>query len=402
MVEAYFDRKQLKHDPGQVVDELVECGILSRSDGTVSFRFLCFQEFYIALSMTNESERKMRLKGAKFLEHRREVELLAGILGENDDLITHILEVLDDKMPQDLAGVAYEDFENQVYKIRDVFVTRSKVKKIRKTRLSEDQLDQVMDALDDRALAKGDRPMSESLKEAKGDFAKAAEARQVDAITADLAADAEHFRPGTYIAGLSLLSRVLRNSDYTDYEVKSGAIEAIFDRWCRIHILMLNEVRWILTEMEKTEEEKLSEKDFELLVSIVSKVVFGATANALVNDLSTPSLGKTISKLDDDGLIRGGKRLLGNLILEDSNEEGWDEKWNSRILDKETPAFDIDVMIDRLWRSVNRKALDEKQDERVELVLDAVEKRFNWSSGQRSNVIQDIRGMRDRKRLEDH
>ena len=401
LVESYFLRKQLRHDPGEVIDELVECGILTRSDGIVSFRFLCFQEFYIALSMTNGNERDRRLKGAKFLEHRREVELLAGILGENDELISHILAVLEKKMPRDLAEVAYADFEDQVYKIRESFVTRSKVRNIRKTRLSEDQLDQVMDALDDRALSKGDRPMSESLRDAEGDFAKAAEARQMDAIAADLSSDAEFFRPGTFIAGLSLLSRVLRNSDYTDYDIKSEAIEAIFDRWCRIHILMLGEVRFILTEMEKHESDKLSDKDFEVLVSMVSKVIFGATASALVGDLATPALGKTITKLHEEGRISGGKALLGDIILEDCDEDGWDKRWNKKILDKNTPAFDIDVMIDRLWRSVNRKALDQDQDRRIELVLDAVEQRFNWNTNQRSTVVQDIRGIRDRKRLED-
>lgn len=401
LVERYFLRKQLKHDPGEVVDELIGCGILARNDGLVSFRFLCFQEFYIALSMTGNAERDRKINGAKFLDYRREVELLAGIMGENDDLINHIMSVLDEKMPQDLGGVAYSDFEEEVYKIRQSFVTRDKVKKIRKTRLSEDQIDQVMDALDDRATSKGDRPMSESLKEAKGDFAKAAEARQIDAIAADLSSDAKHFRPGTFMAGLSLLSRVLRNSDYTDYDIKANAIETIFDRWCRIHILMLGEVRWILKKMEEKEAHKLSEKDFELLVSMVSKILFGTTASALVEDLSTPSLGKTIVQLSEDDRLIGGKALLGDIVLEDCDEEGWDARWNEKILDKRTSAFDIDVMTDRLWRSVNRKALDEDQDKRVELVLDAVEKRFKWHSNHRSSVVQDIRGIRDRKRLEE-
>ena len=216
-VDNYFDRKKLSYDSSEVVNELVNCGILRREEGKIEFRFKCFQEYYIAQGMVDASERELKTGGMKFLKRGREIELLSGLQGENAPLIENILEVLTSRMPQDLAGVSYADFSRVVYGCSNLSVSREKIRKIRRTRLTEEQLDQVMDAVDERAAGRGDRPVSESLDESGGDVVGAASSRQAEAVDRDVEADSEALRPGTFMAGLSILARVLRNSDHTDY-----------------------------------------------------------------------------------------------------------------------------------------------------------------------------------------
>ncbi len=397
-VDEYFGKKKLGHDASEVVAELVNCGILKRENGSIRFRYPCFQEYYIALGMIDPVELVRKADGTKFLGRSREVELLSGLQGENDWLIENICSVLTERMPRDLAEIEFSDFGAEAYEKDALFLTRDKLRKIKRTRLTEEQLDQVMDALDERAAARGDRPISETLEETGGNIAEAVEVRRADAVRKDLQEDAEFFRPGTYMAALTVLARVLRNSDYTDYDVKGPALQRLLEEWCRIHVILTREVRWILERFEEQEEEPLSTEEFETMVRIVSKILFGAVGGALVTDLATPALTETINELAAEGGLESGKRVLSLFLLEDSDDPAWPDKWNEVIENKQSAAFDIDVLIDRLWRSVNRKALDTEQDKRIIKVVNAVEARFDWENNQKSKVLEDIRGLTNVKR----
>lgn len=396
--DNYFDQKKLGFDPVSVIEELAKCGILRRENGHVGFRYKCFQEYFTALGMTNANEMIAKVEGTKFLERPREIELLSGLQSENDWLIENVLRVMEERMPRDLAGTLYSDFEQECYGTERHFITRDKLRKIRKTRLSEEQIDNVMDALDERATSKGDQPLSESLDEAEGDFVRAAQLRQNQAIRKDLDDDAQYFRPGTYIAALSILARLIRNSDFTDYAVKGPALHRLLEEWCRIHTLLTRDVRWILREFEKHEEDPLDEEEFETLVRIMSKLLFGVTSTTLLNDVSTPALIETLNELEKEGGLVSGKRLIGLMMREDMDDPTWPDRWKTLIEDRKSPPFDVDILIDRLWRSVNRKAADEVQDRRVGKVVDAVEKRFDWSNSEKSNVLADIRQLSQIKR----
>jgi hypothetical protein len=401
-VDKYLQQKKLGYDASEVIVELIGCGILRRNDGQISFRYKCFQEYYIALGMMDQSELVKKSEGRNFLLRPREIELVSGLKGENDWLIQHIMGVLQDSMPRDLAAVAYADFEAMAYGSKRLFVNRDKLRKIKRTRLTEDQIDQVMDAIDERAMARGDQPLSETLEETGGDIAKAARVRQAEAVRQDLDQEAEFFRAGTYMAGLSILARVIRNSDYTDYDIKGPALVHLLGEWCRIHVLLTREARWVLARLEKIEGEPLEADDFEALVRIVAKMLFGAVGGAIVAEVSTPSLIETLHELDNQNELPSGKRLLSLMILEDADDSTWADKWKAVIDHKDTHAFDIDTLIDRLWNSVNRKALDEVQDRRVIKVVEAVEAKFGWEKGQKSAMLQEIRDLADVKRAEEN
>lgn len=397
-VDEYFQKKKLGHDASEVVSELVNCGILIREDAQIGFRYKCFQEYYIALGMLDPAERESKLGGPKFLGRAREVELLSGLQGENDWLIQNIVGVLKERSPKDLLSVEYADFEKLAYGAGDLFLTREKIRKIRRTRLTEEQLDQVMDAIDERATARGDRPISESLEEADGDIVRVAYARQADAVRRDLEEDVESFRPSTYMAGLSILARVVRNSDYTDYDVKGPALFGLLDEWCRIHVLISRDARWVLERIEELEDDPLDKSEFETVVHMVSKLLFGAIGGGLVSELATPALVESLHELEREGKLITGRRLLSLFLLEDADDPAWPDKWKDVIEDKKTASFDIDVLMDRLWRSVNRKALDDEQDRRVIKVVDATDRRFDWGNEQKSSVLEHIRELTNVKK----
>src|SRR6185312_8083795 len=106
---------------------------------------------------------------------------------------------------------------------------KATLNQIRRTRLTDEQVDLIMDEADRRAVARGERPISDSLKEAEGDVYRAALAREAEAIEADSAATEEPLRPGTHMASIDLLARVVRNSDFTDFEVKGPAAALVLE-----------------------------------------------------------------------------------------------------------------------------------------------------------------------------
>ncbi len=389
-VDEYFGRKKLGYDASEVVEELVSCGILRKEDGFIGFRYRCFQEYYIALGMLVAEERDAKTGGMQFLTRAREIELLSGLQGENAPLIDNIINVLMARMPRDLAGVAAADFGKIAYGSSKQSVTRVKLRKIRRTRLTEEQIDQVMDAIDERAAARGDKPVSESLEESGGDVVEATSTRQAEAVRRDLDDNSDFLRPGTFMAGLSILARVLRNSDYTDYSIKGPALDKLLESWCRIQVLLYHEAKWILKTMEETQDEKLDNDEFNALVNIVSKMLFGSVAGTLASELATPSLIDSIHALGDEDKLKDGKALLSLVLLEDCDDPSWPDRWKNVIEDPKTSAFDIDVLVDRLWRSVNRKALDEDQDKRVIRVVDAIESRFNWGNEKKSSMLENM------------
>ncbi|WP_369405439.1 STAND family AAA ATPase [Novosphingobium lentum] len=398
-VEEYFSKKKLRHDSVDVVGDLVNCGILKRDNGDISFRYKCFQEFYIALGMIDPVERDNKSSGLQFLRRGREIELLSGLQSENNSLIENILDVLEKRTPRDLAKVTYADFESAAFGTSKAFVTRDRMRSIRRTRLTDDQLDQVMDALDDRATSRGDRPLSESLEESGGDLVGAASLRQAEAVKMDVDSDSENLRPGTFMAGLTILARVLRNSDHTDFEVKGPAVDRLLDAWCRIHVMLTAELRWILERLEDKQKDKLTEQEFETLVTIIAKMLFGVIAEGIVSDLSTPALCESLHELDSSGSLVTGKKLISLMLLEDADDPTWPDKWKGVIDQGDSTPFEIDALVDRLWRCVNRKALDSDQDRRVIKVVDAIESRFGWSNEKKSSVIEEIRGMATIKKI---
>ncbi len=185
------------------------------------------------------------------------------------------------------------------------------------------------------------------------------------------------------------------------YDVKGPALNTLLESWCKIHVLLDNEVRWVLSEMEGAREDKLDNSEFDALMKIISKMLFGTVVSTLVNELATPALSESINELEKDGQFDAGKRLLALSLLEDADDPTWPDRWKKLIDDIATPAFDIDILVDRLWGCVNRKALDEDQDRRVIKVVDAVEARFNWGNDKKSSFLEDIRGMATIKRLGD-
>jgi hypothetical protein len=399
---AYFGRKRLPFSAADVLTKLLDCGILSRSEGLVAFKYKAFQEYFVALRLQGErTSLNDALSDLEFLKFRRELELLSGLRQKNDDLIHVITKVLTSRVPDRFVKCEAEEIDRLTSKGVGAGTTKAKLNEIRRTRLTDDQVDQIMDEADRRAVARGERPVSASLEEAEGDIYKAALAREAEAIDADSASVGEPLRPSTHMASIDLLAKIVRNSDFTDFDVKGPAAALVLKSWVKIIILMLEEIREIVSKIKWPDGSCVEEKDLEIMNYLLARVLMAMAGQTVVDQLSSPTIADTIAGIIDECDPCTGEKILGSFILEDARYKGWQTRWRDMIVDRTSSGFVVEAFMDRLWAIVSRRALDQDQSKRVNSIADAIEERLELGSASKSAFLENIRTATNLKRIGD-
>lgn len=388
----FFDKKKLSFLGGDVLDKLITCGILKRDGELIAFKYPCFQDYFYALLLRNDrSLLSHHMEGINFLEVRREIELLAGMRQQNDDLIASIIETIDARVPEKFFNQSVDAFDLIAESKLKLGTTRADLGRIRRSRLSDEQVDEMMDEADRRALGRGDRPVSESLERADGDIALAAKEREADAIASDRDQGDGPLRPTTHMAAIDTLARIVRNSDFTDYDRKGPAARHVIQSWVRIFLLILEELSAVLANIGEKSGEKLSEEEFAAISYIMSKWMLSAVGEALIGHLSSPAMSDTLITILDDEDVGSGEKMLLLFMLEEANVAGWQDRWAAVIRDKRSSGFMVDSFVERLMSVCSSKALDDAQVKRVGRVVDEVEHRLGWTNDKKVAVVETMR-----------
>lgn len=386
----FFDKKKLGYIASDVLEKLIECGILRRDDDSVSFKYSCFQEYFMACAI--RSSRQLfdhYTAGINFLDARRELELLAGLRQENADVIQAISEAIGSRTPVRFLECDLSKFDQISSKELAIGATRSRLNKIKRTRLTHDQVDEMMDEADRRAMNRGEKPLTESIDEAGGDMVKASEDRQKLAIESDKDVDStDPLRLATYIAAVDLLGRIIKNSDFTDYEVKGRATRLVLEGWTKMYIVVLEEVIALLSSVTDEDGKGIPEDELEFVNYIMSKILFNVTGSAVIDQISSPVMSDTLHEIIKESGYSTAEYMLMLYILEDINDSRWQDLWCGVIRDKEKSGFVLECFIERLWLLAHTKALDDDQSKRLISVVEEIEKRLNWSSEKKGEVLQ--------------
>jgi hypothetical protein len=86
----YFNAKALPIPGGahRLLENLIRCGILARSNDEVRFRFDCFREFFTAKRMIEDKAfYKETLRKDTYLDFTTQLEYLTGLVRKNEDLV---------------------------------------------------------------------------------------------------------------------------------------------------------------------------------------------------------------------------------------------------------------------------------------------------------------------------
>ncbi|MBU0823492.1 MAG: hypothetical protein KKA44_14495 [Alphaproteobacteria bacterium] len=388
----FFNRKKLGYTATDVLQKLVECGILKINQETVSFKYDCFQEYFMARAIgANRSLFDHYLEEINFLDVPRELELLAGLRQENSDMIGAISAVLDTRSPTRFNDCDIKKFDQTASKELEVGTTRSRLNKIKRTRLTDDQVDEMMDEADRRAMARGEPSLTESIENADGDIVRATRDRAQQAISADKAKPTDPLRPSTHMASIELLAKIIKNSDFTDYEIKGPATKTVLESWAKIYLVLMEEMMEILSAISGSTAEKISDEEMEFINYIMSKLMFNMTGSVVIDQISSPSMSETLHEIIREGNLSTAEYIMILYILEDTNDPQWKNLWCEVIRDKKRSGFVLECFIERLWYLAHTKALDDDQSKRLITVVEEIETRLGWSSAKKGEVLQNIK-----------
>jgi len=389
----FFNKRRLPFIATDVVEKLIECGILIRVGGQVSFKYLCFQEYFGAEYYRSDNSKLEKLfDDVSYLDCRREIELVSGIRKEGRDIISLLLKKLNSRAPAEILSIDQFELDPVIERELRVGTTKAKLKKIRKSRLNNDQVDEIFDAADRRAKARGmKKTPSQRLKESGGSVLDAALQNEADMIDEDRQNTDDPFNPSTYMATVDLLGRVAKNSDFTEFDLKSVAVKRVLVDLTKVLSIMLNDTDAVVENAIKEGELKLSDDEKEFIDYIMRKFLFMISGLATMDMLASPSLGETFKEIFKEGDTSLAIKMKILAILEDINDPEWKEYWINMISDKSIPGFAIDYIIDRLFMITHTKALDDDQHSRVSGVIDAIEHRLGWTKEAKDNVFKDMR-----------
>lgn len=388
----FFHRKKLPFIGGDVLDKLVSCGVLKRDGDSIGFKYDCFQEYFFAGLLKNDPKLLSHyLTDLNFLEVRREIELLAGIRQQNDDLIDAIENVLDSRVPNKFLEMPTSNFDAIAHNELRLGTTKAQLGKIRRSRLTDDQVDEMMDEADRRAMERGEGPVSESINRAEGNVVSAAKEREAANISRDREMANQPLRPSTHMAAIDTLARVIRNSDFTDYDKKGPATAKVLSSWVKIYLLILSEVRELLGSIGKKEDDPIGIDELDTIMYIMSKFLFNGVSEGLIAHISSPAMSDTIKELLNEGNLNSGEFLLGLFLLEDMNDDSWKDRWSEVISDRSRSGFVIDCFIERLLMISHTKALDTDQSARVGSLVNEIETRFGWTNEKKNSVLEHIK-----------
>lgn len=388
----FFSKKKLRFIANDVLHKLVSCGVMHAEGGNIRFKYECFQEFFYAQHLGNSPRSlKAALTDLAFLDVRRELELLSGLRMQNEDIIEAISDVLDRRAPADFKASYAQGFDKIVQARIPAGTTQAQLGKIKRTRLTDEQVDEMMDEADRRAMSRGERPISDSLERADGNVVQAARDREAENIKVDQTEPEKPVRPSTYMAAIDTLARVIRNSDFTDYESKGPATKRVLDSWVRIFLLILGEMEAILRNIGSESGDTMDEEEITTVKYILAKYWFNNVGTAVIGHLASPSMADTVISLIDEQDLSTGENLLALFLLEDINERTWKDRWSALIRDKSKAVFVTDCFISRLFSLSHSKALDEDQAIRVKSLVGDIEARMGWSTSRKSDVLGTIR-----------
>ena len=327
----------------------------------------------------------------------RELEILSGLARENDTLIDEIVFQIESYSPEAIDSISLDRFEDVIEEESSVGISREKLRKIRKKRLTATQIDDLMDAAEAQ-LSGGSRPKVAEKKNAKA--ARANATNQKDSSFTGGASDGLTIKSQprldvlSFMATLSLLGKVLRNSEFTSKERKTKGVRLYTQSSARFFLLLYEVVSDGFIHMVDAineDEAVFDEEAIRGLHYFLTKRMMLFVEERMVEDLASvkliPVMEEILASVD---VSVSEKTFLVGLQLDCPNKN-WDKHWIDHSKDVKKHRIAIEFLADKLWQHIHRKALGSKEQGKVEAVALELELALGRPRASKGVILQGIR-----------
>lgn len=375
----FFRKKALPHSAADVLNALIECGILHETEQRVCFKYRCFQEYFYANLLRSDAEMlALAISDFEYIKYSRELELLSGLRRQNSDLLRRLSEVIENSSPQELEQFNASDFEAITAKQSELGIPAKQIRDIRRKRLTTEQIDDLMDATD--------REVASSPSIEKGP--------RRTAVATTKSQENSKLQPGAYLSTVSLLGRVIKNSEFTDADEKIKALRLYMTCTMKTCVLYSNAFREVLSKYKDEipdDENHLTEKELNAIRYLLDKVLFASTIEDAVRSVNTEKLSNVYKNIIEDKSISLFELIFVSHLYFDLGHKEWLGHWRRIIDGNRKRRFVLELLIDRIWRTIHARPVSEVERQSMEKVTDEIEGALGLSKVAKGLMLENLR-----------
>ena len=396
---GFFKDRGLDYDASGVLDALCRCGILIKRNGDVSFKYRCFQEYFIARHLDSSEVRlKEALFNRSYLGFQREIELLAGLNRENKVVLEELSFQLATYQPSYIAEVDMKAFDDVVDEESSVGVSRRKLKQIREKNLTADQIDDLMDAAE-AEIAQKRKPKTEKAAPSKsGSVDSEVSSTVSSAHSVNTASDSVLSQPnlhmGAFIATLSLLGRVIRNSEFAERDLKIKLVRCYVSHAAKFFVYVNGVVSDLLVSMVASMKESsdfLDQESERALKYFLTLKMMSFTGDLVSSDIGGSKLIPIFEEiLDANDISLAEKTFLSGIQLDIGNED-WMEHWGRLAMESKKRRIAVEFLVNKLWTHIHEKLLTPSERRDVETMAADLEITLGAHKQTKSRIMQRMR-----------
>jgi hypothetical protein len=281
---AFFQQKGLTYGAADILNKLIECGILYRSEDDISFKYRCFEEYFLAcLFRDDPEERDKALEGYKFIEYARELDLLSGLRRRNSDIMTVVGKVVAEQAPDEITRQRLDRFDAIAQAESKVGLSRRKLNDIKKKKITREQIDNLADATDRRLAKKGqeNRSISAASNNTNGDS------------KLPCTSSTKQMPAGMFLEALDLYGRILRNSEFSDATEKEAGARLYLHNCVKLFLILCEVIDEVLEDaIDNGKEPKIdvTPDDMVAIRYLIYKAVFLGVQKKVLDELGTEKM----------------------------------------------------------------------------------------------------------------
>lgn len=389
-VESYFRNRGLI-PPRQletfIYDNFIARGILTEFDGKVSFRFSCFTEYFIAKYLSENQEFLERIKhdDEKFLSYYSEIDYLTGLQRKNKDLAQFIGERAKSLTDEFFISNGINVSLDEIGKI-SMYESESREESInnkkRKTRLTEEETDELIDGM----------------RSTNNDTVQRIIRKRPDSLESKA------------IFALTLLSTVIKNCELiADKEFKKYYVNFCVEQYLKfLYVITIRISDQISAMDEETFRKNAKElnvdvegEDFEVIKGKVSAVLPMLIAIQVIeiakSTLATPKLETIFEEEIANQENHVAKRLAYTLFYADLKLPAYLDKLEKIIKEIIKNDFFCEIIKQKLLYYYDFRKLTSKEKNQIENLIAGINVRnLDRSNLRKSSVIAEIRNQHKR------
>jgi hypothetical protein len=205
--------------------------------------------------------------------------------------------------------------------------------------------------------------------------------------------------PVSFLTAVSLLGRILKNSEFTDAQIKLETTTQYIDLTIKICILYIDMISEMTRDIVK--EKGQGKIEPEVIQYIMASLFTMFFANKAGREAGTEKLFATLQAIFDGSSASLGQTVIIAIMFLGLTHHRWLYYWTEAIKRAKNKRFIIEVLLQVLVLHTKTRFLTDAQRKNVEKAADLLEEALGKPKGVKANTIQTIQAAAFAVREED-